>query len=207
MAIVRLPKLPPADAFLHVIYDHRYFALAAEAWTRFGAPSSNEVEQKRANEVLPGIGVPIRDSLLVHARNLIDFYTSNSNEPTDILITDFKIPQPTAAGNLTRFKDPIAVHVHHITAWRDVAYRSAHFATPQGATRDRPDWDFETPSLVSEILASINETANSQHPWQTPFVALRDACHALLVDPIADWPTELGEKSDVDVYLTQLGLR
>jgi hypothetical protein len=206
VGIARLPKLPPADAFLHVVYDHRYFALAAEAWTRFGAPSSGAGEQARANDVLPGIGVPIRDSLLVHGRNLIDLYTSNSGEPTDILITDFGIPQPRAAATLSRFKDPIAVHVHHITAWRDVAYRTRHLATRQGATRDRPDWDFETPSLISEVLASIDEAAAAAAPWQPPFVALRDACHALLANPTFGWPAELGEKADVDSYLKRLGL-
>jgi hypothetical protein len=67
-----------------VVYGHRYFALAAEAWTRFGAPSSAREMQRQANAILPGIGVPIRDSLLVHARNLVDFYTSNSTQPTNI---------------------------------------------------------------------------------------------------------------------------
>jgi hypothetical protein len=163
--------------------------------------------QRQANAILPGIGIPIRDSLLVHARNLVDFYTSNSTQPTNILITDFGVPQPRAAANLTRFKDPIAVHLHHITAWRDVAYRCAHFATPQGATRDRPDWGIETSALINEILASVGETADVAGRWQTPFVALRDACRQLVADPTIDWPTELGEKSDVDGYLTRLGLR
>jgi len=84
MATPSLPKLSPGDSFLHVVYDHQYFALAADAWTRFGTPSSTREMQRQANAILPGIGVPIRDSLLVHARNLVDFYTCNNTQPTDI---------------------------------------------------------------------------------------------------------------------------
>lgn len=201
-----LTKLPPAASFLHVVYDHRYFALAAGAWTRFGSPTSSTELRRQANAILPGIGVPIRDSLLGHARNLIHFYTSNSTEPTDILITDFSLPQPIAAAHLTRFTDPIAVHVHHITAWRDAVYRHAHSATPRGATRFRPDWDIETPELVAEVLASVDETAGVAGRWQAPFIALRDACRRLLLDERSVWPTEIGEKADVDAYLARLGL-
>jgi hypothetical protein len=57
-----------SDAFLHVIYEHRYFTLAAAASDRFGLPSCDPATQRKANELLPSIGVLIRDSLLIHAR-------------------------------------------------------------------------------------------------------------------------------------------
>lgn len=71
----KLLSIAPSGAFLHVIYEHRYFKLAAAATDRFGLPNSDPENQRAANELLPGIGVLIRDSLLIHARNLIEFYT------------------------------------------------------------------------------------------------------------------------------------
>ena len=71
----KLLSIAPSDAFLHVIYEHRYFTLAAAATDRFGLRNSDPENQRATNELLPGIGVLIRDSLLIHARKLIEFYT------------------------------------------------------------------------------------------------------------------------------------
>jgi hypothetical protein len=68
------PTLGAADKFVHVVYEYRYFALAGRAWRLFG-PSGSSEDQKEANKLLPGIGVLFQDSLLMHARLLIDFYT------------------------------------------------------------------------------------------------------------------------------------
>jgi len=64
-----------ADKFFHLVYEYRYLALAGRAWRHFG-PNGNSTEQRSANALQPGIGVLIQDSLLAHARLLIDFYTS-----------------------------------------------------------------------------------------------------------------------------------
>lgn len=68
-------SIPLSDAFFHVIYEHRYFTLVAAANDRFALPTSDAAAQREANALIPGIGVFIRDSLLIPARNLIAFYT------------------------------------------------------------------------------------------------------------------------------------
>lgn len=208
MGKAQLPKLAPVDAFLHLIYDHRYFSLAAWAWRRFG-PRESPRDQAQINSLIPGIGVLIQDSLLMHARPLIDFYTANSTDPTDIVLADFGSPTISAAiaTHLAAYKDPISVHLMHLTAWRDYDYRSTHHATKQGTTRQRPDWNADNDPLIDSVFAALGEVAAAGVSWSRPFADLQAACADALLDPSTpSWPTHLAEKADVDAYLAMLGL-
>jgi hypothetical protein len=202
-----LPRLSGADAFVHVIYEHRYFCLASFAWQNIGDPLARGELSRATNEPVPGVGVLIQDSLLLHGRNLIDFYTKANTDPTDIVVTDFGLVQPTAKLQLEEFRDPIAAHLMHLTNWRDVDYRAAHAGTRRGQTRDRPDWNIENARLIAAVLEVLDEMTTQISDWQTPFCALRDACRAIIADPTVDWPPHLGDKDCVDDYLRGLNLR
>jgi hypothetical protein len=204
-----LPPLAPRDAFFHVINDHRWLAVAAYAWKRFG-PAGSASDLQAINEFIPGIGVLIQDSLLLHARALVDFYTSASNDPTDIVLRTFNLAPLSqgTADSLDRYKDPISVHLMHLTAWRDLNYRATHRASRRGVTRFRIDWNQENAVLVDAISNALSEVASrTTEPWHQPFGKLEEAVQSALADPAEPgWPTELTEKPDVDAYLGGLGL-
>ncbi|MBN4056118.1 hypothetical protein JYT20_00180 [Rhodothermus sp. AH-315-K08] len=76
-------KLDARDAFLHVVLRDRYFSVACFAWDSFG-PGGDGGAQMRLNQAVPGVGVLIKDSLLLHARTLMEFYVSDSPRPPPI---------------------------------------------------------------------------------------------------------------------------
>ena len=196
MAPTTLPKLGPHEAFVHVVYEHRYFAVAAGSWERYAKQSSSNEDWAGVTSVVPGIGVMIRDSLLLHSRNLLEFYAAESPKSTDIKVTDFDLPSPEAAADLS----------NEFTAWRDVTYRELLSASPQGDSRARPEWDFETCRLVSRLFDCLDKTAGIPGKWQTPFVRLNSASRALKDNPAAIWPAELAEAADISEFLRSLGL-
>ena len=201
------PKLDPADAFLHVIYDYRYLAVAGCAWNTIG-PSGTAKAQKSANAVIPGVGVLVQDSLLMHARSLIDFYTKSGADPTDIVLADFGLT-PTPAGRkakLERYKPPIEVHLLHLTAYRDVTYRNRYKTQPRAAARFRPDWNKHNAKLVAVLVEALKQAGYRRSAWQEPFQELYLATSTRLTDPAVDFPPYLLEAKDVRRYLKGLGL-
>lgn len=220
--MAKQPALPACKAFLHVIYEHRYFALAAAASERFGLPSSDEASVKRANELLREIGVPVRDSLLLHARNLIEFYSrarpgkdpttgvrvASDARPDDILLVDFSIPPPPdpTCQALRAFKDEISVHLGHLTAWRDTDYRTRNAASARGQTRQRSEWDQAVLPLIAHIFDALDHAASSAADWAIAFEVLKRACVARRADPGTDWPGNLVSEDSVAAYLRQEGL-
>ncbi|WP_280351482.1 hypothetical protein [Nocardia abscessus] len=202
--------IDPKDAFLHVIYDHRYLALAAAGWCKYGPAGSSEA-QREAKRFLPGISTPLLESLLMHGRSLIDFYTAvpSSRTPrTDILLRDFDgiAIDPQLSTKLRDFKKPVEVHLLHLTSWRDTAFRNA-----QGRSdHNRPTWDTEATTLVGLILDALQDVANrattSGSKWEQPFTELHTATSCLFRLSTHPWPKQLAEKSDVTAYLMSFGL-
>jgi hypothetical protein len=198
-----------ADRFYALIYDYRYLSLSGHAWKRFG-PDGRRQDQVAANQLLPGIGVLIQDSLLLHARSLIDFYTKTpAPNSTDIVLANFQLP-PVAdplRSLLKGYKQPIEVHLLHLTDWRDVAYRTAERATSDGKKRQRPDWNRENAQLVELLLRALNRVSRSSaNPWTEPFQHLHRTARAVVDGAAADLPEELLEHDDVFDYLRPFGL-
>ena len=195
------------DVFLHVIYAHRYLALASAGWSLYG-PGGTADDQTRANNVLPGIGVTLLDSLLLHARSLIDFYTKPvvGRRSTDILLPDFDgLSIGTAlSGKLLDYKKPVEVHVLHLTAWRDTTYRTG---SPLYA---RPDWNTEATLLADLIVDALRDAAShaatAGSKWEQPLKQLHTAASSLASDPAFEWPANLTEKPAVTAYLVAQGL-
>lgn len=202
----RVPELPARDAFLHVIYEHRYFSLAAAAWQAFGPSGACG---PRGNDLLPGISVLVQDSLLAHARALIDFYVNDNPRGTDVVLADFGLGplSNSVKGQVARFKEPIEVHLLHITAYRDVAYRQAAASMPTGLQRQRIDWDGENPQIIDALLDALDTASRTPGAdWCRPFQLLHSSASALRSNPAAPWPTDLTEAADVSAYLTSAGL-
>lgn len=192
------------DAFLHVVYDYRYLCLAGSG-RRVCGPSADPNAQQTANTTLPGIGVPLLDSLLLHARALIEFYRETSRYVTDIRLARFSLAIDDAVmGQLETYSKPIEVHGLHLTDWRDTAYRVSD------RDRARPNWDVEDLRLVELLLDALANAADRarqrKNSWERPFRLLHEASRSLFADPAFRWPRELGEKHDVDAYLTSQGL-
>jgi hypothetical protein len=69
------PDLPPLDlreAFVHVINDHRWLAASACTWNLVGPKAKTRIKID-AHDLLPNVDVTALDSVLLHARALIDF--------------------------------------------------------------------------------------------------------------------------------------
>lgn len=205
--MARNAALAPRDAFFGVIYDHRYLAAACAAWKQFG-PDGSPSDQSDINKLLPGVGVHVQDSLLLRARLLIDFYCKPNPGETDVSLIDFDLPSldSTRRATLEEFKNPIEVHVLHLTAWRDITYRTAEASSSQGQTRSRPDWNAVNAKIAEAILDALEAVSQGQGAWAIPFLALHHASTALMANLAFPWPAHLTEKSNVDVYLGNLGL-
>lgn len=205
----RPSAVPARIAFLHVVYQFRYFALAAGAWHLLG-PNGAATARDDANAIVPGVGALVQDSLLAHVRALVDFFTKTSNlRVTDILVEDFDLGPLTGslATRVREYKEPIEVHLLHITAWRDVPYRQSQSMTPDGLPRQRIDWDHKIPVIVSDVKDALATVANTRSaPWAVPFTLLSDSVAALSADVFTPWPAALTEASDVAAYLSANGL-
>lgn len=199
--------LDPKAAFLHVIDDHRWLAVSGCSWNLVGANAANETKEE-AHRLLPNIDVAILDSLLSHARSLIDFYTKDPPRRYDMTLGDFNLSldQPLSV-DLAKYKKPIEVHLLHLTNWRDFAFRTQN---PSGsaATTDRPNWNGEASKIVELIIGKALRKVSEQGTtgWPLAFKALSEASGERYRNKSFAWPTDLGEKSAVEQFLTRLGL-
>jgi hypothetical protein len=196
------------EAFVHVIDSHRWLAASGCAWNLVGPNAKGEAKQK-AHELVPNVDVLARDTLLLHARSLIDFYTKGCQPgSTDIVLCDFgslKV-NATIRQQLEQYKNPIEVHLLHLTDWRDTAHRGLHASSQQGGTRQRTDWDSQASVAAESILGALKYTSEQPGPWQTPFKDLYDASNTRYRDKAHPWPANLCEPTDVYNYLIGCGL-
>jgi len=194
-----MTTLDPKTAFLHVIDAHRWLAASGCAWNIAGANAPKETKDQ-IHQLLPNIDVMIRDCLLVHARSLINFYNSDGRK-TDIFLRHFGITlDPTLAIALARYKNPIGVHLFHLTAWRDPSYRSS------SSTLFRPDWNADAIPIVELILDALKYVSQQSTRWELPFQELYKALIARFQDKSSPWPQNLCGEANVSTYLTKLGL-
>ena len=200
------PRLPASKAFLHVVNDHRWLVASACSLSLLENPQTKQ----RASMVLRNIDVAASASTLVYIRSLLEFYTKvrgTNREPqeTDIVLGDFstEVSEETIE-RLKGFKRSIEVHLLHLTAWRDVAYREAYGNDPEGV--ERIDWDKDYMHITESILSALYEAAEKPTKWAEPLKKLHGAATLRLSDNSSQWPRELTEKEDVEVYLRGCGL-
>jgi hypothetical protein len=175
-------------------------------WNLVG-PNGPAGAKKETDRLLPNCDVMARDCLLVHARSLIKFYRNSSRRITDIILSDFRVPavDVSLSDRLESFECSIEVHLLHLTDWRDSDYRRLN-ATSRDAKRDRVDWDRDATSIVDLIFEALKHVSRHGGAWQRPFKDLLDATSARYRDSSFAWPANLGEKAEVEHYLTALGL-
>ena len=171
----------------------------------------------RARNVLRNVDVAVSGSTLLYARSLIEFYTKGSPEakprmgrprqPTDIVIEDFGTGITDGTyWVLVRIKTSINVHLLHLTAWRDVDFRSDPenaLARPAAA---RLNWNREHPEIVGRINDALGEAANLATDWAAPLEALHTAAAERLNDQGFAWPVNLTGKAAVFAFLDRSGL-
>jgi hypothetical protein len=214
--------MPTMASTTHVAYEHRYLAVAAVHKERVGLPPSDDTAlSKAADCLLPGgLGVLLLDSVLVHARNLIEFYTEPPRD-NDIRLADFGIPALSgfACRALSVHLFPIAAHVLHMTSARDPAYRGlpgrAHDSTSRyGRPRYRPDWNLRLIPLVDRLFDALRYAATPPatpggpgsdrgRRWALAYAALHHECSELRADPSHEWRWREGEQhgDEMDSWL------
>jgi hypothetical protein len=210
----RQPVLHARNAFLHVVNEHRWLATSA---CSLALMQEQPAVRDRARDVLRNVDVAVSGATLLYARSLIEFYTKGSPEakprtgrprqPIDIVIEDFG----TGIGDgtywvLVRIKTSIDVHLLHLTAWRDVDYRSNPknaLARPAAA---RLNWNREHPEIVGRINDALAEAATLATDWTVPLEALHKAATERLNDQDFAWPANLTGKSAVFSFLDRSGL-
>ncbi len=205
MSVVRTPALTPEKAFLHLIYDYRYIALAAFAWRKYGV-SGAPSDLDEINHLIPGVGVIIQDSLLLHARALVDFYTKGASDDTDILLEDFGFA-PIASGRkarLKQYKPSVELNLMHLTAYRDKDFRRHNPTTLRGTPSKRINWNKADSKLIDEFVDVLRVTPKRRGAWSRPFQDLYKAVESEIGAP-GNWPKHLSEKSAVNVYLRKQG--
>lgn len=202
-----LPGLKPKAAFLHVINDHRWLAASGCSWNLLMANNGENAVRASADALLPDVVVAVRDCALVQARSLIDFYTKCHAAPTDILLCDFDglSIEPALKNTLEGYKRSIEVNLFHLTAWRDVEYRTKH-ATGKDAKATNREWNAEVAPLAASILDALKCASEKTSQWSKPFADLHRACVSRYGCRAFAWPPNLGEKPAVDDYLTRCGL-
>lgn len=203
----RTAALSPEKSFLHLIYDYRYLSLATYAWQTYGH-GADDTAEKTINALIPGAGVLLQDSLLLHARSLIDFYAKGASDNTDILLEDFGFRPISASrkAKLKRFKTSIELNALHLTAYRDKGYRRNHTTTARrgNPSSSRTTWNRSNATIVKELLECLRITARQSNVWSKPFSDLHAAASKQVATPGA-WPPELGNAKDVQGYLKNLG--
>jgi len=203
----------PKKTFLHVVDSHRWLAASGCAWNLVGPNATQTQEKEEAHRLLPNIDVMVRDCLLLHARSLIDFYTNKEKKNqkdnnTDILLRDF-------GGHLTGWNDDkslkeyrksIELHLLHLTAYRDDNFRAENPIKNDLHTA-RQEWDDKAAPLVEKLHACLKSVAEAAPGgWAKAFCRLYEASIERFQDKSSQWPSDLREKSDVEQYLTSLGL-
>lgn len=199
----RTPALIPGKAFLHLIYDYRYLALAIYAWNTYGR-DGKQADKDAINKLIPGVDVTIQDSLLLHARSLVNFYTQGTSDSTDILLEDFNYRQLAESHKrkLRHYKASIELHLLHLTSYRDKQYRSSH---PTTARKPYPSsrcfkWNRINTMIATELLECLRITAKQGNTWSKPFHDLYNAVIQETAHP-GSWPSYLGNERDVRKYL------
>jgi len=165
-----LPVVSIEDLFIHLVYEYRLLANAAYGWDHLG-PDGNDKEQKTsANELVPEISSILQDSLLLHVRNLLQFY-QNKVGITDIRVSDFEniiieekyccfLKEVKARIDnepiLKHLSEQISVHVLHPTKWRDETFRNTKRIKDKHEKdrekRLRPTFDCINRCLFSEMI-------------------------------------------------------
>jgi hypothetical protein len=198
--------LDPKTKFFHVINDHRWLAASGCTWNFIRTTPSESEERKHLDNLLPNIDVMIQASLLSHARSLIDFYTKKRNgRDADIVVEDFVPGARSDDHDLKNHKKSIELHLLHLTNYRDDQFRSQN-PTAKNLSTARADWNSESPLIVDKLHGCLKSIADRSGNWQAPFRMLYTASAALYRDKPYPWPTDLGEKPDVEEYLKSLGL-
>ena len=210
----RQPALQARNAFLHVVNEHRWLATSA---CSMALMQEHPAVRDRARHVLGNVDVAVSGATLLYARSLIEFYTKGSPEakpgtgrprqPIDIVIEDFG----TGIGDgtywvLVRIKASIDVHLLHLTAWRDVDYRSDPKNALARPTASRLNWNREHPEIVGRINDALAEAASLATDWTVPLESLHKAATERLNDQDFDWPANLTGKSAVFSFLDRSGL-
>lgn len=158
-----------------------------------------------ADKLLPDVVVAVRDCVLLQARSLIDFYINATTNPTDILLCDFNglSIEPVLKDTLKGYKRSIEVHLLHLTAWRDLEYRTKH-AKGKHANATNQDWNTDVAPLTESILDALKCASEKSSRWSKPFTALHKACLSRYQNKSFDWPSHLGR--DLADYLDKCGL-
>jgi hypothetical protein len=197
-----LPSLDLEEAFVHVINEHRWLAASACSWKLVG-PMARTRLRNEAHKLVPNIDVMALDSVLVHARVLINFY-SNHGGGTDILLKNFgRAIDSWTESRLAELRRPIEVHLLHLTNWRDTSYRLAY---SKDLTTYRYDWSRETSKIVTLLHKALRSVSKNPGDWQAPFKELYDASRKRYSNKSSVWPRTLGEKADIFRYLRSLNL-
>lgn len=200
-------KLEAKESFLHVVHEHRWLAVAGCTWNILQANNGSNEPRKEADRLLPDVVEAVFDSVLLHGRSLIDFYTKCKPSGTDIMLLDFDGLgiKTNLKENLEGYKKSIEVHSLHLTAWRHAPYRALK-AKGIDANKKNLNWNEKIPLLVESILDALKCASERDSKWKPAFSTLHDACRNRYRDKRFPWPAELGEKDAVRCYLESLGI-
>lgn len=192
--------IDPKAAFFHVINDHWCLAAAGCAWNLVGRNASGATKNK-SHKLIPNIDVLALDSLLTHARSLICFYESRGTRGTDILLSDFGrlAIKASLIRKMEKYRNPIEVHLLHLTDLRDVIYRGS-------IQSKRPKWNIAAAKIVRLILEAAKYVSKQNGDWPLAFKELYATTASRYENTSFNKPLHFRTQTKVNKFLTNLGL-
>jgi len=199
------------EMFDHLVYGYRYLATAAYAW-KFLKNQAKDEEKNEIDRLIPEATTIIQDSLLLHARTLIEYYLplNSKKRETDLHISDF-LPNFSMDNDrskeLEEIKKQIEVHILHLTKWRDSQYRKGGDDRVQ-----RPDWNDVNNKifglLTEPLEGAVKNLPDSweNHSWKEDFKKLKEDFKKLAEatkgrfekGSLYNWP-DFGGKEDISI--------
>jgi hypothetical protein len=207
-SLTKNQNISPKELFKHFDYEYRCLAMAAYAWSKYGHDVAESDQSKAlANMVIPEVGTMIQESLLLHVRNLIEFYSLNG-KGADLNIKSFPstIFKPGSDldsyeqeiknnAHLNNLKHQISVHVLHPTLWRVTKFRKTTNFDPAieklRFQRQRPNFNSLNKKLFKRMIGFLERFRDmTAEPRRTALNELICASkERFAIGSAYEWPT------------------
>jgi hypothetical protein len=174
--------------FLHLVYEYRCLASAGYAYKTLGDSPNKPIGAIGA--VLPEADRIIQDSIHLHSRLLVDFFTLRKDDrhKDDFNIEDFGC-NLIERKDLKMIKKCIEIYSLHLTVNRNTVIDDMKVKYP------RPNnWFSYNIEIVNKMLDLLAETSSkmTNYVYQSAFRRLYEASEKRLEQgKLYDWPKEL----------------
>ncbi len=179
-----------SDLFLHFVYEYRCLVSAGYAYKSLGDKPDEPIGE--GGKVLVEADRIIQDSIHLHARELVDFYTARKSRDTDSNIVDFG-SELVKSNELDLIKKTIEKFALHLTTHRNFVI-DGKIVDPDTA---HPNWFTYNLEIVDRLLEQLHEVSEKlpDVKYRLAFCELyKVAKNRFKLGNLYSWPVELDDK-------------